>query len=131
MTNAKPSTAAQRGLTYAAKIQTDGMKMTRFSSVLMWTRYVRSKSGWPVVAGAATPYFVRAKPTSAPITMYSISANTIVTYTSAIASPFPRRSLRGSQSQDAPGFCRSRDRAAELRRELRDALHELGVARRK
>ena len=48
----KPSTAAQRDAHVAPKIQTAGMKMMRFSSVFTCTRFVRSKSGCPVIAGA-------------------------------------------------------------------------------
>ena len=51
-TNTKPRAAAQSTLTNIAKSQTDGIKMMRFSSVFRCTRFARSNSGCPVIAGA-------------------------------------------------------------------------------
>src|ERR1700761_2284802 len=59
-----PKAPAHTGKPYIDASQSTGRNITLASSVFIWMRQARSKPGCPLIAGAFTPYRVRALPTS-------------------------------------------------------------------
>ncbi len=77
MMKTTPIAAAQIGLMKKAKIHSDGRNTTSCSSVFMWTRNTRSNASFPLTAGAAMLYLLRATPTCQPNQKNCSSAATV------------------------------------------------------
>ena len=100
--------------------------MMRFSSVFTCTRFARSNSGCPVIAGAWMPCLARARPTSAPMTMYSSKRQQDREINELHRSCLTRPAARECAAPRPAS--RPSGRTSPVR--SGDALHELRVARR-